>query len=339
MTRPLRIGYLPLTDAALLHVASVKGFDREEGLTFTLHRETSWANLRDKLAYGFYDAAHMLAPAVLASALGLEGFRAPMIGAAALGLDGNAVSVSPALAEAIAGDPPSSARKLAALWTAGAKPWRFAYVFPWSMHHYQLLLWLRLGGVARDAVSLTVTPPSLAPASLEAGVIDGFCAGAPWNTVSQQRGASRILFPCVALMRDCPEKVLAFPRGAAEADPDVPKAAARALRRAALWGEQNRADLPRIVAQALTPDLPESAVRPALEADWLRLDAAATGLSALQADFLLALLAFAGQATFDAASQTVAREAFWSSEQAPPAPHLLGQTYAGGPLETFPPSA
>jgi len=335
MTRTLRIGYLPLTDAALLHVASVNGFDRDEGLTFTLHRETSWANLRDKLAYGFYDAAHMLAPAVLASALGLDGFRAPMIGAAALGLDGNAISVSPTLAQAIAGDPADSARKLAAFLAVGAKPLRFAHVFPYSLHHYQLLLWLRLGGIAPDAVSLTVTPPSLAPASIEAGVIDGFCAGAPWNTVSQQRGASRILFPCVALMRDCPEKVLAFPRGAAEADPDIPKAAARALRRAALWGEQNRADLPHIVTQALTPDLPEADVRPALDENWLRLDAAATGLSALQADFLLALLAFAGQTTFDAAAQAQARAAFWTSEQAPPAPQVLGRVYAGGPLETF----
>jgi len=327
----LRIGYLPLTDAALLHVAVAKAFDREEGLAFELTRETSWANLRDKLAFGFYDAAHMLAPAVIASALGLEGFCIPMIGAAALGLDGNAISVSPALAEEICGNPETSARKLAELFAKREKPLRFAHVFPWSMHHYQLLLWLRLGGVA-EGVSLTVTPPPLMPESIERGHIDGFCVGEPWNRFSQQRGASKTLFPCVALMRDCPEKVLAFPRQTAEANPDIPKAAARALRRAALWGEANRDDFHRIVADSLAPDLPEEAVRPALDAGWLRLDAAATGLSALQADFVLALLAFAGQARFDDATRKPAHAAFWTSEQAPPAPILLGRAYAGGAL-------
>ena len=67
MTRSLRIGYMPLTDAGLLLVAAAKDFDREEGLRFELAPEPSWANLRDKLALGIYDAAHMLAPAVVAS--------------------------------------------------------------------------------------------------------------------------------------------------------------------------------------------------------------------------------------------------------------------------------
>ena len=93
-----------------------------KGLLFELCAETSWANLRDKLALGIYDAAHMLAPAVVASTLGLDGFAAPMIGAVALGLDGNAISVAPALAAALrekidgdARDPVVTARALAAL--------------------------------------------------------------------------------------------------------------------------------------------------------------------------------------------------------------------------------
>ena len=62
MTKTLRIGYLPLLDAGLLLVAAAKIFDAEEGVKFELHREPSWANLRDKLAFGLYDAAQMLAP-------------------------------------------------------------------------------------------------------------------------------------------------------------------------------------------------------------------------------------------------------------------------------------
>ena len=62
MSAPLNIGFLPLTDAAPLIAAVDFGFAQAEGLTINLHRDVSWANLRDRLMVGHYDAAHMLAP-------------------------------------------------------------------------------------------------------------------------------------------------------------------------------------------------------------------------------------------------------------------------------------
>lgn len=196
MTTLLRIGYMPLTDAGLLFVAAAKGFDREEGLAFELFTETSWANLRDKLAVGVYDAAHMLAPAVVASTLGLDGFIAPMTGAVALGLDGNAISLAPALAAAVragsagnAADPAATARalgKIVAERRAKDLPaLRFAHVFPFSTHHYQLRSWMRLGNVDPEGVRLTVTPPPLMGESLRGGYVSGFCVGEPWNSLAR----------------------------------------------------------------------------------------------------------------------------------------------------------
>jgi len=54
---PLRIGFIPLVDAAALLVAVGKGFARDEGLDVTLVREVSWSNVRDKLNLGLFDAA------------------------------------------------------------------------------------------------------------------------------------------------------------------------------------------------------------------------------------------------------------------------------------------
>jgi NitT/TauT family transport system ATP-binding protein len=262
VTRLLRIGFMPLSDAGLLCVAAAKGFDREEGLRFELTPEPSWANLRDKLALGIYDAAHMLAPAVVASALGTDGFPAPMIGAVALGLDGNAISVAPAMAvalrEKLSGDPADPRRTGAALAQVvaeraaqGLPPLRFAHVFPYSAHHYQLRLWLRAGGADPDGVRLTVTPPPLMQQAITGGYIDGFCVGEPWNTLAQQSGVAEILHPCRDLTANCPEKVLAFRALEALREPELPRAAARAVRRAALWGEaeENRVEFCRIVAE------------------------------------------------------------------------------------------
>jgi ABC-type nitrate/sulfonate/bicarbonate transport system substrate-binding protein len=70
MTR-LRVGYVPLTDAAPLIVAHEIGFAAEEGLTLDLQRLQSWAQARDLLGAGAVDAAHMLVPMPIAQALGL----------------------------------------------------------------------------------------------------------------------------------------------------------------------------------------------------------------------------------------------------------------------------
>ena len=62
----LRIGFIPLADAAALIVAADKGFATAEGLDVELVREVSWSNVRDKLNIGLFDAAHLIAPIAIA---------------------------------------------------------------------------------------------------------------------------------------------------------------------------------------------------------------------------------------------------------------------------------
>jgi NitT/TauT family transport system ATP-binding protein len=53
-------GFMPLLDSALLVAAKEKGFAKDEGIDLGLVRETSWANIRDRLAVGHFQVAHML---------------------------------------------------------------------------------------------------------------------------------------------------------------------------------------------------------------------------------------------------------------------------------------
>jgi two-component system, oxyanion-binding sensor len=69
LTSQIRIGFIPLVDCAPLVALHEIGFAREEGLEIVLSRETSWSNVRDKLAVRLYDAAHLLAPMALATVL------------------------------------------------------------------------------------------------------------------------------------------------------------------------------------------------------------------------------------------------------------------------------
>ena len=101
MTAPLRIGFIPLVDAAALIVAVDKGFTAAEGLEVELVREVSWSNVRDKLNIGLFDAAHLLAPVAIASSLGLGHVKVPIAAPFNLGINGNAITVSPALHAAL----------------------------------------------------------------------------------------------------------------------------------------------------------------------------------------------------------------------------------------------
>src|SRR5438874_6322657 len=100
----LRIGFIPLCDAAALLVAVDKGFTAAEGLDVELIREVSWSNVRDKLNIGLFDAAHLLTPVAIASSLALGHIKVPIVAPFNLGLNGNAITVSPALHAAITGE-------------------------------------------------------------------------------------------------------------------------------------------------------------------------------------------------------------------------------------------
>ena len=96
-TRPehqIDAGFMPLFDSAVLIAAREIGFAAREGIDLVLHRETSWANIRDRIAIGHFDVAHMLAPMPIACNLGLTPLSSDTIVPFALGLGGNCVTVS-----------------------------------------------------------------------------------------------------------------------------------------------------------------------------------------------------------------------------------------------------
>jgi two-component system, oxyanion-binding sensor len=263
MSTPLRIGFIPLVDAAALIVAVDKGFAKAEGLDITLVREVSWSNVRDKLNIGLFDAAHLLAPVAIASSLGLGHIKVPITAPFNLGLNGNAITVSPALHAAIMGeldgepfDPMATASALARVVAnrrrAGAEPLTFGMTFPFSTHNYQLRFWMAAGGVDPDEdVRLVVLPPPYMVDSLASGQVDAFCVGAPWNSVAVDLGVGHILHFVSDILVRAVEKVLAVRQNWSEKNPDVLAALIRAAARAAEFIErpETRAEAAKILSQ------------------------------------------------------------------------------------------
>ncbi|MBS0408620.1 MAG: ABC transporter substrate-binding protein [Proteobacteria bacterium] len=258
----LRLGFIPLNDAAPLIAAKAKGFFAGEGLDVALAREASWANIRDKVQVGLLDGAHMLAPLPIACTLGLSGPATPMIAPFCLNLNGSAITVSTALAQAMRdADPagmaqrPRTARPLRAVIearkAAGLPPLTFAVVFPYSMHNYELRYWLAEAGIDPDRdLRLVITPPPRMAQRLASGEVDGFCVTAPWNALAVAEGTGEIVTYASEIWRVGPDKVLGLTADWARRNPNTLQALLRALLRAAVWCDepQNRAELAALLA-------------------------------------------------------------------------------------------
>lgn len=241
------LGFMPLFDSAVVVIAAEKGFASDEGLDLTLVRETSWANIRDRIAVGHFQAAHMLAPMPIASNLGLSALSTPLITPMALNLGGNAITVSTALYDHMLGegmtqdlDPHHAGAALKAVVDRrrklGQPQLRFAVVHFHSGHNYELRYWLAACGISPDQdVEIVAVPPPLMPDALMMDRIDGYCVGEPWNTVSVDRDIGRIVTVKAKIWRNSPEKVLGVSKRWADANRPALDALLRACYRAAQW--------------------------------------------------------------------------------------------------------
>ncbi len=252
MSGPLKLGFMPLDDAAGLIVAKALGFFADEGLDVELCREASWATIRDKVAVGALDGAHMLAPMVLAQSLGIGSEASAMIAPLALATDGAAITLSARLGLGPSPTGVGLADLVAQRRDMDASLLTFGVVFPFSTHNYLLRLWVAQAGLDPDRdVRIVVAPPPRMAQLLAGGVIEGFCVGEPWNAVAVNAGAGVVAARAAAIAPGAPDKVFGVTRAWAQANPVVLQALLRALLRALAWADspENREALAALLAE------------------------------------------------------------------------------------------
>jgi len=275
----LKFGFIKLTDMAPLAVAYEKQFFEDEGLFVTLEAQANWKVLLDRVIDGQLDGAHMLAGQPLAATIGF-GTQAHVITAFSMDLNGNGVTVSNAVWEAMkphvpmADGKPAHPIKADALkpvvqkFKADGKPFSMGMVFPVSTHNYELRYWLAAGGLhpgyyaphkgdssgqIQADVLLSVTPPPQMPATLEAGTINGYCVGEPWNQAAVFKGIGVPVITDYEIWKNNPEKVFGVTQAWADKYPNTHIRVVKALIRAAHWLDANdngnRAEAVKILAR------------------------------------------------------------------------------------------
>lgn len=181
---PVRIGYLPITDATPLLVAHNNGHFDAAGLQAekpTLLR--SWAQLVEAFLSGQVNVVHLLSPMTVWARYGS---KAPAKVVAWNHVNGSALTVAP---------------DVSALSDLGGKT--VAVPFWYSVHNVVLQDMLRAQGLTPvlkrtsapgpKEVNLIVMPPSDMPPALAAKQIAGYIVAEPFNAAAEQLNVGRVL--------------------------------------------------------------------------------------------------------------------------------------------------
>lgn len=262
----LKLGFIKLTDMAPLAVAWEQGFFMDEGLFVELEAQANWKVLLDRVITGELDGAHMLAGQPLGASIGY-GTRADIITAFSMDLNGNGITVSNDVWQTMSQQIPDNAdgkprhpisasalKPVVEASRARGERFRMGMVFPVSTHNYELRYWLAAGGLhpgfyapqrgdtsgtLKADVHLSVTPPPQMPATMEAGTIQGYCVGEPWNQQAVFMGIGVPVITDYEIWPNNPEKVFGVTRQWAEDYPNTHLRLLRALIRAAHWLDEN----------------------------------------------------------------------------------------------------
>lgn len=257
----LNLGFLPLTDAASLIVAATQGFAQPFGLTLNLHRQNSWSALRDKLTGGELDAAHGLYGLIYAVHLGIGGSPAvDMAVLMGLAQNGQSITLSAQLKAAGATNPEALRNRV----RQSDARMTLAHTFPTGTHALWLYYWLAANGIhPLQDVRTLVLPPSQMVTHLQAGRIDGFCAGEPWGAQAIAEGVGFTLATSQSIWPDHPEKVLGCTRAFVEQYPNTARALVMAILEASRFidqSQENRRSTAQLIAGSEYVNAPLAAI-------------------------------------------------------------------------------
>lgn len=261
----LKFGFIKLTDMAPLAIAYEKRFFEDEGLYVQLEAQANWKVLLDRVIDGQLDGAHMLAGQPIAATIGY-GTKSNVITPISMDLNGNAITVSNKTWAAMKpnvqmenGKPkhPISASALKPVvesYKNAGKAFKMGMVFPVSTHNYELRYWLAAGGLKpgyyaphkgdtagtlNADVLLSVTPPPQMPSTMEAGTIEGYCVGEPWNQQAVFKGIGVPVISDNSIQTNNPEKVFGLREDFYKQYPNTTIRIVKAMIRAAKWLDEN----------------------------------------------------------------------------------------------------
>jgi nitrate/nitrite transport system substrate-binding protein len=206
---PVKLGFIPLTDCSPLVMAKELGLFKKYGVEVVLTKETSWANVRDKILTGELDGAHCLYSMPFSVYTGVGGKAgSEMKIAMMLNVNGQAITLSNDFCGKVGFKQMNKVTPVVAANLNAEKEVTFAMSFPGGTHDLWLRSWMSLAGLNQKAVKIITIPPPQMVANMKVGNMDGYCVGEPWGGVAVKQGIGFTQIASQDIWKDHPEKAL-----------------------------------------------------------------------------------------------------------------------------------
>lgn len=267
----LTLGFVSLTDAAPLIIAKEKGLFERYGLTVGFSRQGTWQDIETGLVEGRLDAAQALYGMPLQAQL--RSRSVPMVALMGLNLNGSAITLSEKLWQA--GIRPSTdyvnfpefADSFRQYLRSLEQPAQWAIESNASMDTYLLRYWLAAMAIDPDKeIAWTEIAPSQLIYKLQAGIVDGYSAGEPWNQHAVWKKAGFTAYVNRDIWQGYPNNVLGTMESWVKDNPATARSLVAALIEACQFCDrpENRAEVAQILAQTQYLNTSVLAIEPSL---------------------------------------------------------------------------
>jgi nitrate/nitrite transport system substrate-binding protein len=231
----IKIGFIPLTDCAPLVAAKELGLFKKYGVNVELSKESSWANIRDKVLNGELDAAHCLFSMPLSVYTGIGGKAgSEMKIAMVLNNNGQGITLSKDFC-GLVGFKDIKKVNAAVATIKKRKEVTFAMTFPGGTHDIWLRNWMAAAGVNQKSVGIITIPPPQMVANMKVDNMEGYCVGEPWNGVAVAQNVGFTHIASQDIWKHHPEKALVVNSGFAASKKEDLKKVMKAIIEAQKW--------------------------------------------------------------------------------------------------------
>ncbi|MCT7975875.1 CmpA/NrtA family ABC transporter substrate-binding protein [Laspinema olomoucense] len=278
-TNAIKLGYLPIVEAAALIIAKEKGFFAKYGMTnVDVSKQANWGSARDNVeiasAGGGIDGGQWQMPMPYLISEGLitkNNVKVPMYVLAQLNTQGNGIAIANIHKGKNIGLDLKPARDYIIGLASTGVPFKLAYTFPRANQDLWVRYWLAAGGIDPDNdVSLITVPAAQTVANMKTGTMDGFSTGDPWPDRIAKDGIGFLATLTADIWACHPEEYLAIRADWVNQNPKATKALLKGLMEAQQWCDrpENHGELASILATANYFNVPASVIEGAFAGNY-----------------------------------------------------------------------
>ena len=254
----VKLGYLPIVEAAPLIIAKEKGFFAKYGLTdVDISKQANWGAARDNAKIGSSAGGidggqwQMPMPYLMSEGIITDNLKVPMYVLLQLNTQGNGIAVAGKHKDKGLSLKIDKAKEFFEKTKSEGAKFKAAFTFPKANQEFWIRYWLAANGVDPDTdIELLTVPSAQTVANMKTGTMDAFSTGDPWpfRIVKEKIGFVSAL--TAEIWKAHPEEYLAMRSDWVDKYPKATKAMLKAVMEAQQWCDNfdNRKELVQIVS-------------------------------------------------------------------------------------------